>query len=184
MAEAVAVGGLLVAGLSLIVGYLDRRYTRSEALRTAIYTRQLMAIDQIADVAGRLERAMNRLVRSEDVGVRDDPSIDALSEVMDELRVTLGRNRAALPKRTLAAADHLWEQTSHVAIIHPAIVPDDDSRDQAINAWAKAWGHVYEEVRRDLGVDRLGDRIRELTGVTKDDQIDRMVREMLTRPKP
>lgn len=38
-----------------------------------------------------------------------------------------------------------------------------------------------EEARRDLGVDRLGDRIRELTGVTKDDQIDKMVREMLTR---
>lgn len=176
--EWVSVGSLVVAALAVLFGFLDRRQSRSEALRSVMYERQFDAIGAIAEVVGRLERAGVKFYITEDVGIRDQEAQSGLGDVIFELQKAALHHRPVLPARTMKALDRLLLQSQQLLFVDPRIIPGDNTRDLIIQGWSDAVNGLFDEARRDLSVDPLSERIRQLTGAARDERARDMIEDV------
>jgi hypothetical protein len=173
VSEWVAVGGLALAALTLLLAHLDRRHARSEALRTAVYERQLDAIGDVAKEMTALEVAVLDFVNAALIGqLKADPGAEIRAQV-DRVHTSMLRNHHVLPQGTLDAIVELTRASGELSRTRIPRVLGTDPKEEAeehINRWAKVRMRALEQMRHDLGVDPLGERIRELTGAAAADR--------------
>jgi hypothetical protein len=173
VSEWVAVGGLAVAALTLVLNHLERRHARSEALRTAVYGRQIDAIGDVAKDMTALEVAVIDFINKALIGrLEADPGA-AIRAQVDRMHTSMLRNHHVLPRGTLDAIVELTRASGELSRTRIPRVLGTDPKDEAeehINRWARVRMRALEQMRHDLGVDPLGERIRELTGVAAADR--------------
>lgn len=163
MDEWVGIGGLFLAALTVVLSFLDRRHTRSESLRMSVYERQFDAIADVSKALAALQDSVGTWTNSGSDEARAERHVDAV-KAMASLMGTAFRYRAVLPARTLSAIDRLVGRTVLLS-----------RSEVSLSDWYRDLNAVYDEARKDMGVDRLSDRIRQLTGVAADEQSEAMV---------
>ena len=164
MAEWIGVGGFAIAGLTLLLTHLERRHARSETYRTVVYQRQL---DAITAVAGQMA-----VVQDEVLAIRsgDKPGPNLWPQLA-ALRRTISEQEHLLPGRTVGVLmDYMVHTSLFSALGVPRFADNNEQGQSLIDDWIGRHAQVLEQMRRDLGVDPLGEKTRELIGLWSADR--------------
>jgi hypothetical protein len=152
--------GFVLAALVVILTAIERGFSRSEALRTTIYQRQLDAVAAVYDLIVRWFEAIGAWSLA-DPGSKE--AVEAELQVVglsQELTTIAVRYEPVLPRGTLDAIDEVLRRS--------------DSLTEGLEDLDAFWDSITalnQQVRRDLGVDKLSDRIRQVTGVAGEDRL-------------
>jgi hypothetical protein len=159
--DVIAAGSVALAALAILLNFLDRWHARSESYRAALYASQLSAAVDLLQACGHVNHQALRFIELPSPGssARD---LNEATAKMDTVR----SGRLAVLATGVDEAVFAYVSTVLDACHAEA---GDKTPDERRSAVQKAWDELVATVRGELGVERLDEVVRDLTGAQPPD---------------
>lgn len=160
-----------MAALALLLNWLDRRQGRAESYRAALYSFELQRLGDLMMALARVRDRARRVISA------DEDTADAERGELDEAvrDASLSRDAGVGIIRAMALKA-VTDFLTAIAMVIPAsgtllVVAE------GLGEVEDAWYGLVGAIRSELGVDSLGDQIRDLTGVADRERQERTGRQ-------